>query len=64
MSLTSKVQEYDTLVRELFRLLDLVEETDDGRTHRPIKIYCTRELDRLKLESVLSSLRNTLGDWG
>lgn len=64
MSLTSKVQEYDTLVRELFRLLDLVEETDDGRTHRPVKIYCTREHDRLKLERVLSSLKNTLGDWG
>ena len=64
MSLTSKVQQYDTLVKELFRLLDSVEETDEGRIHKPIRIYCTREHDRLKLEKILGSLKNTLEDWG
>lgn len=64
MSLTSKAQAYDVLVRELFVLLDKTEETDDGRVFRPVQISCVREADRLKLEQVLKELKNTLEDWG
>jgi len=62
MSLTSKAQQYDVLVKELFRLLDLREETDEGRVFQPVQIYCSREMDRIKLERVLAELKSTLGD--
>lgn len=64
MSLTSKAQQYDVLVKELFRLLDITEETDDGRVYRPVQISCSREQDRVKLEQVLQQLQHTLKDWG
>lgn len=64
MSLTSKAQQYDVLVKELFRLLDLTEETDDGRVFRPIQISCSREMDRLQFEKVLIELKRTMEDFG
>ena len=64
MSLTSKAQQYDVLVRELFRLLDITEQTDEGRYFRPNKIYSSRALDAEKLEQVLKELKNTLEDRG
>lgn len=64
MSLTSKAQAYDVLVKELFRLLDLTEESDEGREIRPIKIICSREQDLLQLEKVLVELKRTLEYWG
>lgn len=64
MSLQSKAQAYDVLVRELFVLLDRTEETDDGRVFRPNKISSCRAMDAEKLEKVLKELKNTLEDWG
>jgi len=64
MSLTSKVQQYDVLVKELFELLDRTEETDEGRVFHPVKISCCREQDRLRLNKVLVALKHTLEDWG
>jgi len=64
MSLTSKAQAYDVLVRELFRLLDIKEETDDGRVFRPNRISSCRALDAEKLEQVLKELKNVLEDRG
>ena len=64
MSLTSKAQAYDVLVKELFRLLDITEETDDGRMFRPNQIYSRRALDAEKLNQVLVELKRTLEDWG
>ena len=64
MSLTSKAQQYDVLVRELFRLLDKTEETDEGRVFRPNVIRSCRALDAEKLEQVLKELKNTLEDRG
>jgi hypothetical protein len=64
MSLTSKAQAYDVLVRELFVLLDRTEETDDGRVFRPNRISSCRALDAEKLEQVLKELKNVLEDWG
>ena len=64
MSLTSKAQAYDVLVRELFRLLDITEETDDGRVFRPNKISSCRAMDAEKLNQVLRDLKNVLEDRG
>jgi len=64
MSLTSKAQAYDVLVRELFRLLDKTEETDEGRVFRPNRISSCRALDAEKLEQVLKELKNVLEDRG
>ena len=64
MSLTSKAQAYDVLVKELFRLLDITEETDDGRVFRPNRITSCRALDAEKLNQVLVELKRTLEDWG
>ena len=64
MSLTSKAQAYDVLVKELFRLLDITEQTDDGRYFKPNKIYSSRALDAEKLEQVLKELKKVLEDRG
>jgi len=64
MSLTSKAQAYDVLVRELFVLLDKTEETDEGRVFRPNRISSCRALDAEKLERVLKELKNVLEDRG
>jgi hypothetical protein len=64
MSMTSKAQAYDVLVRELFRLLDITEQTDEGRYFRPNVIHSRRAMDAEKLEQVLKDLKNVLEDWG
>ena len=60
----AKLLKYDVLVKELFRLLERTEESDEGREIRPIKIICTRALDAEKLEQVLEDLTNVLEDRG
>ena len=64
MSLTSKAQQYDVLVKELFRLLDITEQTDDGRVFRPNRISSCRALDAEKLNQVLVELKRTMEDFG
>lgn len=64
MSLTSKAQAYDVLVKELFILLDITEETDDGRVFHPNQISSCRALDAEKLNQVLKELKNVLEDRG
>lgn len=60
MSLTSKAQAYDFLVKELFELLDKTEETNEGRVFRPNQISSCRALDAEKLNQVLVELKRTL----
>jgi hypothetical protein len=64
MSLKSKAQAYDVLVKELFVLLDRTEETDEGRVFHPNRISSCRALDAEKLNQVLVGLKNILEDWG
>lgn len=64
MSLTSKVQQYDVLVKALFELLDRTEETDEGLVFHPNRISSCRALDAEKLEKVLVALKSTMEDWG
>lgn len=64
MSLTSKAQQYDVLVKELFELLEKTEETDDGRVFHPTTIRSCHVSDTEKLNKVLVGLKHTLEDWG
>lgn len=64
MSLKSKCDQYDVLVKELFRLLDITEETDEGRVFHPNRISSCRALDAEKLDKVLTGLKHTLEDRG
>lgn len=64
MSLKSKCDQYDVLVKELFVLLDVTEESDDGRVFHPNRISSCRALDAEKLNQVLVELKRTLEDWG
>ena len=64
MSLTSKAQQYDVLVKALFELLDRTEETDEGRVFHPNRISSCRALDAEKLNSILVALKHTMEDFG
>lgn len=52
-----KLQDQTNLIEQLFALLDITEETDDGRTFHPNTIRSSRALDAEKLEQVLSKLK-------
>lgn len=54
MSLTSKVQTYDVLLKELFNFL----KKDS------VVIYCHREIDRERFNKLLKQLEDTLEDFG
>jgi hypothetical protein len=58
----TKAEQYDILVKELFRLLDITEQTDEGRLFHPNRIYSRRVLDAEKLEKVLSDLKAMIKD--
>ena len=64
MSLKSKCDQYDVLVKELFELLDRKEETDDGRVFRPNQISSCRAMDAERLDKVLAALKHTMRDSG
>ena len=64
MSLKSKCDAYDVLVKELFMLLDITEETDDGRVFRPNQISSCRAMDAERLDSILVALKHTMEDFG
>ena len=64
MSLTSKAQQYDVLVKALFEILDTVEQTDDGREFKPTVIRSCRSDHVSKLDQILSQLKSTLEDRG
>jgi hypothetical protein len=63
MSLKSKCDQYDVLVKELFELLDRKEETDDGRVFRPNQISSCRAMDAERLDKVLAALKHTMQDF-
>ena len=63
MDYTSKAKAYDALVKELFVLLDKIEQTDEGRYFKPNRISSCRAMDADKLEKVLAGLKSTLEEW-
>lgn len=48
------------LIEQLFSLLDIVEETDEGRTFRPNVIRSCRAADGEKLNDILVKLKSTV----
>lgn len=44
-------------LRRFFELLDGVEESDEGRTFRPVQISCCRETVRAELNEILHRLK-------
>lgn len=54
---------YDTAIegiREFFALLDIVEESDEGRQFHPTTIRSCRALDIPKLEAALRKMRGVV----
>lgn len=54
----NRIEEMEDNLRTFFQLLDLTEESDEGKPFHPITISCCRELDGLKMEKVLAQLKN------
>jgi hypothetical protein len=52
-----RIEELESSIKELFALLDITEETDDGRTFRPNTIRSCRALDAEKLNQVLYKMK-------
>ena len=52
-----RIEELEANIKELFVLLERTEQTDEGRLFHPVRIYCIREMDRVKLEQVLRKLK-------
>ena len=48
------------LIEQLFRLLDITEQTDEGRYFRPNRIVSYRALDAEKLDTILAELKRTV----
>ena len=48
------------LVKELFKILDTVEESDNGRVFRPTNIETCRTLHAAKLKEILPKIRKII----
>jgi len=55
--MSDKIIDMEDTIRQLFALLDITEETDDGRTFHPNTIQSCRILDAEKLDQVLCKLK-------
>ena len=58
--LESKLQNQTHLIEQLFALLDITEQTDEGRYLKPNVIRSCRASDAEKLEQVLGKLKNLI----
>ena len=54
------LQHQTNLIEQLFALLDVTEQTDDGRVFRPNTIRSCRALDAERLGKVLGELKATI----
>lgn len=52
--------EIKVLLKKFFALLEITEQTDEGRYFKPNRIVSRRALDAEKLESVLTELKRHL----
>jgi len=55
--MSDKIIDMEDAIRQLFALLDITEETDDGRTFHPNTIRSCRASDAEKLDQVLCKLK-------
>jgi hypothetical protein len=54
------LQHQTTLIEQLFALLEIKEQKDDGRYFHPNIIRSSRALDAEKLETILAELKRTV----
>jgi hypothetical protein len=50
-------EEMKALVKDLIRILDIVEESDNGKMFRPNQISSCRVMDCVKIDDILSRLK-------
>ena len=60
--LEAKLQDQTQLIEQLFALLDIKEQKDDGRYFHPTTIRSCRALDAEKLEKILGKLRGYINE--
>lgn len=60
--LEDKLQNQTSLIEQFFALLDITEQTDEGRYFRPNVIKSSRAMDAEKMNQVLKELKNVLKD--
>ena len=56
----AKLKNQTQLIEQFFTLMDITEQTDEGRDFKPNRIYSSRVMDAEKLEKVLAELKGTL----
>ena len=56
----AKLQDQTNLIEQLFALLEITEQTDEGRYFHPNIIRSSRALDAEKLEEILVGLRRSV----
>ena len=60
--LEAKLTDQTHMIAQLFALLDVTEETEDGRVFHPNQVRSSRMLDAEKLDALLAELRDTLAE--
>ena len=58
--LEAKLTNQTHMITQVFALLDVTEETEDGRVFHPNQIRSSRVLDAEKLDALLAELRDPL----
>lgn len=53
----TKSEKYDMLVKQIFDILDTVEENAEGKEFRPTVIRSCRTQHTMRLESILTELK-------
>lgn len=56
-----KLQNQTNLIKQFFALLDIKEETDDGRVFHPTTIQSCRTIDAQKMKEILGKLKGEKG---
>ena len=58
--MADKIIDMEETIAQFFALLDVTEETDDGRVFRPNVLRSCRAADAVKLENILAELKGTI----
>jgi hypothetical protein len=61
--LEAKLNDQTHLIEQFFALLDITEQTDEGRYFKPNRIYSHRVMDAEKLEKVLVELKRSITEY-
>ena len=59
----AKLNDQTHLIEQFFALLDITEQTDEGRYFKPNRIYSHRVMDAEKLEKVLVELKRSITEY-